>query len=60
YILPPGSGSANIWGLTRHEWGDIHFWIAVIFAVTITVHLILHLPWIKGSLFPSSTKKVRE
>jgi amino acid transporter len=32
YVLPPGSGHySTIWGLDRHEWGGIHFWIAVVF-----------------------------
>lgn len=55
YILPAGSHGASLWGLTRHQWGDFHFWIAVAFVVTITLHLILHLPWIRASLFPRAT-----
>ncbi len=32
YLLPPGSGRfASLWGLNRHEWGTIHFWISVAF-----------------------------
>jgi hypothetical protein len=28
YVLPPGSGRrAVLWGMNRHEWGDLHFWI---------------------------------
>jgi hypothetical protein len=31
YVLPPGSGRfVTLWGLDRHGWGDIHFWIAVV------------------------------
>ncbi|NIQ14683.1 MAG: DUF4405 domain-containing protein, partial [Candidatus Dadabacteria bacterium] len=42
FILPPGSGHyATIWGLDRHEWGNIHFWVSVIFFSILILHLIL-------------------
>lgn len=32
YVLPPGSGHRTlVWGLGRHDWGAIHFWIATVF-----------------------------
>lgn len=61
YVLPPGSGGVAgggpgwraasrpvdlVWGLTRHEWGGIHFWISVIFLVAIALHLLIHWKWI--------------
>jgi hypothetical protein len=47
YILPPGSGhSRTIWGLDRHEWGAIHFWISVIFLGVLAIHFVLHWRWI--------------
>lgn len=47
YILPPGSGEhLAVWTLTRHEWGGVHFWIAVFLTAVVTVHLILHWRWI--------------
>jgi hypothetical protein len=47
YILPPGSGRfLTIWGLDRHEWGQIHFWISFIFLGILAVHLVLHWRWI--------------
>ena len=46
YILPPGSGHyTTLWGMDRHEWGDIHLWIAVVFLGALTLHLILHWKW---------------
>lgn len=54
--LPPGHGYLTVWGMNRHAWGDIHFWIAVIFLVLISVHLILHWSWIKSMLFSKSKK----
>ena len=61
YILPEGSGRIDvsgpgpraaakqiymIWGLTRHEWGDVHFWISVILMDVMALHLFLHWRWI--------------
>ena len=47
YILPPGSGHySTIWGLDRHEWGGIHFWISVVFFSVLALHLVLHWRWI--------------
>lgn len=47
YILPPGSGHyTTLWGLDRHEWGDIHFWISVLLLIALAVHLLLHWRWI--------------
>ncbi len=60
YVLPPGSGRGRgggwgyhggrevlTWlGMDRHEWGEIHFWLAVAMVVLIVVHLIQHGRWI--------------
>jgi len=47
YVLPPGSGRyATLWGLNRHGWGDIHFWVAVALLGVLTLHLVLHWKWI--------------
>jgi len=47
YLLPPGSGQhVSIWGLDRHAWGDIHFWLAVVFLATLALHVYLHWRWI--------------
>jgi len=62
YILPPGSGGRGremhggqggehiktLLSMTRHQWGDIHFYLAAVFITIIIVHLILHYNWIKG------------
>lgn len=67
FILPPGNGrlehllkpqgrlshkTIDTWmTLTRHEWGQIHFYISCIFLCLLTTHLILHWPWIKATMF---------
>ena len=55
-----GRGSDEIkelLGLGRHDWGDVHFTLAVLFVFLILVHTILHWTWIKtctkSILFPS-------
>lgn len=61
YILPPGTGGLGrelhggsgqgihvkeLWSMTRHEWSNIHFYLAVIFVILMIVHIILHWKWI--------------
>lgn len=59
--MPPGSGGLHgmgsgagagrrpvtvVWGLSRHEWGSVHYWIAVVLIGVLAVHLLLHWKWI--------------
>lgn len=55
YSLPPGSGAKVaehrgavdvLWGFDRHEWGEIHFWIALALLGILAVHLVLHWRWV--------------
>lgn len=47
YVLPPGSGHhTTVWGLDRHDWGSVHFWIAVTFLAALAVHVFLHWRWV--------------
>lgn len=58
YILPPGSGRfVNLWGLDRHEWGTVHFWISVAFFGVLTVHLLLHWRWIVHAITGRPSEK---
>jgi hypothetical protein len=50
FVLPPRSGLASVWGLTRHEWGEVHFYVAVVFLALISSHFFLHLSFIKKVL----------
>jgi hypothetical protein len=54
-LLGIGSGSGEgagsrpvsvVWGLSRHEWGSVHYWIAVALLGVLAVHLVLHWKWI--------------
>ncbi|MCC5877538.1 MAG: DUF4405 domain-containing protein [Candidatus Sumerlaeia bacterium] len=55
FTLPAGSGRAMVLGLSRHEWGEIHLWGALLFMAVIVVHLLLHWRWIVSM----TTGKVR-
>jgi len=47
FVLPKGSGeSLAVWGLGRHDWGSIHFWIAVGLLSALALHLLFHWSWI--------------
>ena len=62
WVLPPGSGGGHgqgfrggrgqqevklVLGLGRHDWGDVHFLLAMLFLLLVLVHLCLHWSWIK-------------
>ena len=47
FTLPPGSGRVlGVWGLTRHQWGDLHFWLALAAVAIVILHLALHWTWV--------------
>ncbi len=54
YTLPPlrgqnqgtGQGPETLLGWDRHEYGDFHFWLAMILVGLLIVHIILHWRWI--------------
>jgi hypothetical protein len=63
YVVPCGGGRRwrggrgaaeagqhirELWSISRHQWLDIHFWIAAAFLVIIAVHILLNWDWIRG------------
>ncbi len=52
FILPPGTGGGHgeggllLWGLGRHDWGDVHFWTSVALSVLLIIHVALHWSWV--------------
>lgn len=50
YLLPAKSGHSHLWQLTRHEWGDLHFYISVLFLLLMCVHLFLHYKFISQAI----------
>ena len=61
WVLPPGSGGhgygyrggrggepiRTLCGMGRHDWGDVHFVLSLLFVFLMLVHLLLHWNWIK-------------
>ena len=51
FPLPPGTNKdLTLWGLTRHQWGDVHFWISLGLIAVILLHLCLHWQWVAISV----------
>ncbi len=47
FVLPKGSGeSLAVWGLGRHDWGAVHFWIAASMLAIIALHLLFNRHWV--------------
>ncbi|MGR8950815.1 MAG: DUF4405 domain-containing protein [Gammaproteobacteria bacterium] len=47
FPLPPGTNKSLIlWGLSRHQWGDVHFWISLSLLIVLLIHLVLHWQWV--------------
>jgi hypothetical protein len=56
-ILPPGTGmrhaaehggggGLSLYGLGRHDYGDVHFWLAVVAVGLFILHVALHWNWV--------------
>ena len=49
FRLPPrsrGGHGLQVLGLDRHEWGDVHFVLALIMVGLTVIHLALHRKWL--------------
>lgn len=63
YTLPPGqSHGQTVLGLSRHDWGGLHFWVSMGLLVLIAVHIALHWKWIvtmvKGRVSETSGHRI--
>lgn len=55
YRLPPssrGGRGLSIWDWGRHDWGDLHTWLAYTVCALVVIHLILHWRWLWSTAFP--------
>src|SRR5512145_1059561 len=51
FALPPGTNRTHtLWGLLRHQWGAVHFWISVTLLAALAVHVALHWRWLVTGL----------
>ncbi len=48
YVLPAHSRGATVWGWTRHDWGELHLWIAMAMLALLLVHLALNWGWVSS------------
>jgi len=56
YVLPPGTGGRHggwggedpitFLGLARHDWGDVHWYLALALLAFLALHIYLHWRWI--------------
>jgi hypothetical protein len=47
FALPPGSNKdTSLWDLGRHQWGDVHFWLAAALLLVVLVHVANHWTWV--------------
>ncbi|MBP7634207.1 DUF4405 domain-containing protein [Candidatus Ozemobacteraceae bacterium] len=49
------AGPKLLWGMDRHDWGDVHFWLSVAFLVVMAVHLYQHRYWLRACLTRGGT-----
>lgn len=50
FRMPPGSRGGRgleFLGLGRHDWGDVHLWIALAVIALTVAHLVLNWAWVK-------------
>lgn len=52
FVIPTGEVPAPqkyLWGLHRHDWGNIHLYLSLSLIALFIVHIILHWSWIKAT-----------
>lgn len=50
FVIPTGEvppPQKYLWGLHRHDWGNIHLYLSLFLIALLIVHVILHWSWIK-------------
>lgn len=51
FVLPPGTNRTHeLFGWMRHEWGELHFWIAVVLLAVLAMHVATHWRWLSMGL----------
>lgn len=57
FTLPVRSRHASVWGMTRHEWGDIHSYASLLFLALMAIHLFTHLKYIKNAIAGKASRE---
>ena len=47
--FPYETSDRTILGITRYDWGDIHWTLCLFFIILIFIHFVLHWSWVKVS-----------
>lgn len=58
YIMPPGTGGCHgadgarvtLLGLSRHQWGAVHWYVALGLIAIAAIHVLLHWRWVVSTL----------
>jgi hypothetical protein len=56
YVLPPGTGGRHgepgltVFGMGRHDYGDIHFYLALVLIGLMLIHVWLHWSWVYATI----------
>ena len=57
YVLPPGHGRGGgggrglvLWGWNRHDYGLVHYYLAIAMLVLILAHVWLHWAWVCNTI----------
>lgn len=59
YSLPARSHGSTLLGLTRHQWGDVHYYISLCFVILMSSHLFLHGKYITHAIAGRATRERR-
>ena len=53
FFIPKGHGAPGaakyLWGLHRHEWGDIHTVFSIILTALLVLHLVIHVDFLQAA-----------
>jgi hypothetical protein len=51
FPLPPATNRTHeLWSLSRHEWGSIHFWAGLVLLGVLLTHVVLHWEWLFATI----------
>lgn len=50
FVIPHGPGIAkNFLGIRRHQWADLHLFLAIILIALLALHLMMNWTWVRES-----------
>ena len=59
FRLPPKSEMKFLlWGMSRHDFGEIHFYFSIFFLISITLHVFMHWGWVRAMSLKQQARTV--